>query len=275
MTDASGNVVWKQDYYAFGSDYGAVASGNTHKFTGHTQDAATGQYYAKARYFTTQLGRWSQPEPLLKSIPPKRFLLNPQELNPYVYCANNPTRFVDPDGKFMLIVEYNRSAQYGSKALVWNGLLPDGIYNMKTRADIKGTNAAAKSGVYDYKLGQHEGSYFPKHDALIINNNKAVPTEAPNPNQGGKSIATGIHSHAGNPETANNQGKTGSAGCWTVPAVQSSDAGKYDRKDQSTWNYYNDYISNFEDDPSGKAVLIRPAEIIDDIKDAFKKDETK
>ncbi|MBI4708283.1 MAG: hypothetical protein HY761_10240, partial [Candidatus Omnitrophica bacterium] len=62
-------------------------------------DAATGQYYAKARYFTTQLGRWSQPEPLLKGVPPRGFLRNPQKLNPYVYCNNNPLIFTDPDGK--------------------------------------------------------------------------------------------------------------------------------------------------------------------------------
>ena len=98
MTDASGTVVWKQDYTAFGSDLGTTAAGNTHKFTGHVQDAAKGQYYAKARYFTTQLGRWSQPEPLLRGVPPASFLRSPQMLNPYVYCRNNPLRFTDPTG---------------------------------------------------------------------------------------------------------------------------------------------------------------------------------
>ncbi len=47
MTDASGNVVWKQDYTAFGGDLGTPATGNTHKFNGHVQDAATGQYYLR------------------------------------------------------------------------------------------------------------------------------------------------------------------------------------------------------------------------------------
>jgi|GEM_PF-5714749 len=87
MTDASGAVIWKQDYYAFGGDYpstslgtsGTPATGNTHKFTGHVQDAATGQYYAKARYFTTQLGRWSQPEPLLKGVPGAKLIIMCQD----------------------------------------------------------------------------------------------------------------------------------------------------------------------------------------------------
>ena len=98
MTNSMGAVTWRQDYYAFGSDYNGTATGNTHKFTGHLQDGATGQYYAKARYFTTQLGRWSQPEPLLKGVPDGSFLSNPQKLNPYVYCLNNPLKLIDPTG---------------------------------------------------------------------------------------------------------------------------------------------------------------------------------
>ena len=99
MTNSTGAVTWRQDYYAFGSDYNGTATGNTHKFTGHLQDGATGQYYAKARYFTTQLGRWSQPEPLLcNDVPLHGFLSNPQKLNPYSYCYNNPLKMVDLDG---------------------------------------------------------------------------------------------------------------------------------------------------------------------------------
>ncbi len=103
-------------YLAFGSDYpstsigtgGTPATGNTHKFTGHIQDAATGQYYAKARYFTMGLGRWTQPEPLLQGVPAAEFLANPQLLNPYIYCRNNPLIFLDPDGYHSL--EYSHDA---------------------------------------------------------------------------------------------------------------------------------------------------------------------
>ncbi|MBI5805721.1 hypothetical protein HZA73_06700, partial [candidate division TA06 bacterium] len=100
MTDASGAVVWRQDYLAFGADYGTAATGNTHKFTGHIKDDATGQYYAKARYFTTGLGRWSQPEPLLQGVPDDAFLNKPQLLNPYIYCENNPLKYIDRNGKW-------------------------------------------------------------------------------------------------------------------------------------------------------------------------------
>ena len=99
MTDQLGNVIWRQDYYAFGGDYGTTAGGNSHKFTGHVKDDATGQYYAKARYFTTSLGRFSQPDPALDGVPGLSIIRNPQELNPYTYCYNRPTSLVDPDGE--------------------------------------------------------------------------------------------------------------------------------------------------------------------------------
>jgi len=52
-----------------------------------------------ARYFTTGLGRWSQPEPLLQGVPDESCLNHPQKLNPYIYAINNPFKYVDPDGK--------------------------------------------------------------------------------------------------------------------------------------------------------------------------------
>ena len=132
MTDQSGAVVWRQDYLAFGGDYNTTATGNTHKFTGHIQDAATGQYYAKARFFKTEMGRWSQPEPLLQGVPPKVALLNPQNLNPYVYCQNNPLRYTDPTGLWKKPIE--------------GDILENGVFAEKTT-----TRTAGKHLGTDYK----------------------------------------------------------------------------------------------------------------------------
>ena len=142
MTDPLGNVIWRQDYYAFGGDYNTSATGNTHKFTGHVQDAATGQYYAKARYFTTNNGRWSQPEPLLKGVPSKAFLANPQILNPYVYCLNNPIKYSDPDGKNPLVV-------VGGAAIIGIGV----DYAMQWKASGKTFGEFYKSGQYSLGRG--------------------------------------------------------------------------------------------------------------------------
>lgn len=98
MTNSAGQATWTQNYYAFGGDRTPVATGNTHKFTGHIKDDATGQYYAKARYITTTSGRFNQPDPVLLTIPSSAQKCKPQLLNPYAYCLNNPLFFTDPSG---------------------------------------------------------------------------------------------------------------------------------------------------------------------------------
>jgi RHS repeat-associated protein len=226
---------------------------------GKEKDSESGLYYFGARYMDAGVGRFASIDPI-RAVDPNTgkvnsiLLSNPQRLNLYAYAGNNPYKYIDPDGEWMLIIEYNKNAQYGSMALVWNGWLPDGIFDMKTRGDSNGANAAAKSGIYDYKLGKHEGTYFAKHDALIINDGGKVDTVEPNANQGGKSIATGLHSHAGNPEIENGI-KAGSEACWVVPTVRGKDT--YRPNDPSTWKYYNEYISTFKDNPTGKALLLR------------------
>ncbi len=149
--------------------------------------------------------------------------------------------------------------------------MPDGIFYARTRADS--SNPAVKSGIYNYKVSTHGPNYFAKHKALRINNDSAVPTNKPNPKQGGQHIATGIRVHVGNKMRDNNQGNTGSAGCWTVPAVIGSNE-NYDPNDKATWTYYNDFISTFKEGDSGIAILFRFEDInkaVNKINDVIKK----
>ncbi|MBI5805723.1 hypothetical protein HZA73_06710 [candidate division TA06 bacterium] len=148
MTDASGAVVWRQDYLAFGADYGTAATGNSHKFTGHIQDGATGQYYAKARYFTTQLGRWSQPEPLLQGVPDENYLEYPQMLNPYVYSLNNPLKYIDPDGN--QVFDKVEDLQKAGEAAVNNPALVRNEKTGDTYCNTAVQQIAKVGGVEDY-----------------------------------------------------------------------------------------------------------------------------
>ena len=60
-------------------------------FTGQRFDQ-TGLYFYNARYYDATIGRFISPD----SIVPDP--LNPQSLNRYSYCLNNPLRYVDPSG---------------------------------------------------------------------------------------------------------------------------------------------------------------------------------
>jgi RHS repeat-associated protein len=61
------------------------------KFTGQRLDQ-TGLYYYGARYYDAGIGRFISPDTMTPS------LVNPQALNRYSYCFNNPLKYNDPTG---------------------------------------------------------------------------------------------------------------------------------------------------------------------------------
>jgi RHS repeat-associated protein len=77
--------------------YGGVRSGSgtlpTAKgFTGQYADSSTGLMFFNARYYSSYLNRWLQPD----SIVPDP--ANPQDLNRYSFVRNNPVKYTDPSG---------------------------------------------------------------------------------------------------------------------------------------------------------------------------------
>ena len=80
------------DYFPFGetrSETGLL--GTDKKFTGQRLDG-TGLYYYNARYYDPAIGRFISAD----SIVPNP--ADPQSLNRYSYCLNNPLRYIDPSG---------------------------------------------------------------------------------------------------------------------------------------------------------------------------------
>jgi RHS repeat-associated protein len=57
-------------------------------FTGREYDSETGLYYYRARYYSPQLGRFLQRDPVGYWA----------GINLYTYCSNNPTSWIDPFG---------------------------------------------------------------------------------------------------------------------------------------------------------------------------------
>ena len=97
ITNSSGDEVKEYDYDPFGRISEETSSlANTHKFIGKELDIETGLglYYFGARYYDPEIGRFITPDPGQPD------LNDPQTLNPYVYCVNNPLRYLDPTGMF-------------------------------------------------------------------------------------------------------------------------------------------------------------------------------
>lgn len=104
VTSVSGNLVQVLDYFPFGSvrvDDKSSTYDSTQKFTGHELDDDTGLYYAQARYYDAETGRFISQDPLQMRVGElmKKFKNNPQGLNFYSYSGNNPIVMIDPSGE--------------------------------------------------------------------------------------------------------------------------------------------------------------------------------
>ncbi len=95
----------RHDYLPFGEEIFANTGGRTsaqgyvsdslrQQFTSYERDDETGVDYAQARYYSSQLGRFSSTDPLLAS---GRSAM-PQSWNRYAYVLNNPLLLTDPTG---------------------------------------------------------------------------------------------------------------------------------------------------------------------------------
>jgi len=94
-TDEQGNVIWREQYQPYGERItnDPAALQNQRWYTGHPQDTETGLVYAGARYYDLTLGRFMAVDPV--SFTEK----NLHSMNRYAYGANNPYKYVDPDGR--------------------------------------------------------------------------------------------------------------------------------------------------------------------------------
>ena len=70
---------------------------NKRKFTSYDRSAVTGLDYAQNRTYDSKQGRFTQPDPIGMSA---SSLMNPQSLNLYAYCGNDPINHTDPTGLF-------------------------------------------------------------------------------------------------------------------------------------------------------------------------------
>ena len=112
VTDATGAVGKRVDYLPFGSFLPAGVGVRTtalkyeltedptspaQRFSGKERDSETNLDYFGARYFSGAQGRWTSPDMI--NLTGKRLLNLSNTLNKYVYAANNPLKYIDPDGQ--------------------------------------------------------------------------------------------------------------------------------------------------------------------------------
>jgi RHS repeat-associated protein len=99
ITDDSGAVTQTLNYLPYGEDWVDLQNFNVmpaesnlgvYKFNGKEKDAESGYNYYGARYYDSEKLSWLSVDPMSDKYP---------SLSPYVYCANNPVKLIDPNGE--------------------------------------------------------------------------------------------------------------------------------------------------------------------------------
>jgi RHS repeat-associated protein len=113
LSNSTGNVVWQADELPFGEDFeeGGIADINSRRYIGKEKDKETELLYFGARFLAAPNGRFTSADPvgLVDAGSGKinaEMLGDPQRLNRYAYGLNNPYKYVDPDGRDAILVEY-------------------------------------------------------------------------------------------------------------------------------------------------------------------------
>jgi len=97
VTDQNGQEVEEMGYLPFGALLydNALQGGqwrSVYRFTGQEYDAEFALYNYNARLYDPIMGRFISPDHIMQDF------YNPQNLNRYAYCINNPLIYVDPTG---------------------------------------------------------------------------------------------------------------------------------------------------------------------------------
>jgi RHS repeat-associated protein len=96
VTNAQDTTQYEQVSLPFGTALAAESSGATNKrFTTYDRSTTTGLDYALNRHYDPQQGRFMQVDPAGMQA---TSLEDPQTLNLYAYCSNDPINNIDPDG---------------------------------------------------------------------------------------------------------------------------------------------------------------------------------
>ncbi|MDR1006170.1 MAG: hypothetical protein LBL74_04825 [Bacteroidales bacterium] len=124
---------WQVDFVNFNA---SPCFATTYKFSGKEKDEETGFGYFGARYYYDYLSIWLSTDPLADKYP---------SLSPYVYCANNPIKLIDPNGKEIWIngedgtrTQYTKNMEYKGN----DGFTKDAI---KALNKIRGTKIGGRA----------------------------------------------------------------------------------------------------------------------------------
>ncbi len=146
VTDGKANVTQYEAYLPYGEllvDEHNNSEEMPYKFNGKEMDEETGLYYYGARYMNPQASIWYGVDPLAEKYP---------GIGGYVYCHENPIKYIDPKGENMTEYDVN-----GKKISNLGGNQIDFYHQM--HGDVKIINRTNKQTNIIYKGSEYIRNY--------------------------------------------------------------------------------------------------------------------
>ena len=97
ITDREGRITQHTEYIAFGEvlfEEHSTSKTMPYLFNGKELDSETNLTYFGARYLDMKTSLWLNTDPLAEKYP---------HVSPYTYTLNNPIKFIDPDGRDIVL----------------------------------------------------------------------------------------------------------------------------------------------------------------------------
>ena len=133
ITDKAGKAVQHLHYLPWGEDYVNQRTGSfssMYTFSAKERDSETGLSYFGARYYSSDLSIWLSVDPMSDKYP---------SMSPYIYCANNPVKLVDPNGEE--IVEDKPPGKLAELLRSWDRAVSGSAENRQFEGGGDGANA--------------------------------------------------------------------------------------------------------------------------------------
>ena len=139
ITYTDGSAVQHLHYLPWGEDYVNQRlndfNGVRYTFSAKEKDSETGLSYFGSRYYSSDLSVWLSVDPQAAKYP---------SLSPYVYCADNPVKLVDPNGEDPI---YAKNFWGRVKKIGDDGRCSNGSYLVRG-STAKAVRSATKAGEF-------------------------------------------------------------------------------------------------------------------------------
>ena len=133
----------------------------SYTFSAKERDSETGFSYFGSRYYSSDLSIWLSVDPMSGKYP---------SLSPYVYCADNPVKLVDPNGEEIVIITKTDATGKKNITINFTAKIVNKSSHSFSEKKLEKMRDEISSGIKKYYSGQYDDATVDVNVDIICNN---------------------------------------------------------------------------------------------------------